>query len=88
MELTQNLERLWQVQELWKLIPLERGYFNIHFEHFDTSEKVFRKRSWRVQPGVIHLQRWVPDFNPLRVATSLTQVWVRLRDLPMEYWIP
>ncbi|KAL8543051.1 hypothetical protein ACS0TY_003796 [Phlomoides rotata] len=88
MELTQNLERLWNVQETWKLIPLERGYFNIHFEHPDTSERVLRKRSWRVQPRVIHLQRWIPGFNLLRVVTSLTQVWVRLRDLPMEYWIP
>ncbi|KAL8468999.1 hypothetical protein ACS0TY_031993 [Phlomoides rotata] len=42
--------------------------------------------NWVLQPDVIRLQHWVQDFNPDKVCTSLAQVWVRLLDLPMEYW--
>ncbi|KAL8503531.1 hypothetical protein ACS0TY_022315 [Phlomoides rotata] len=47
---------------------------------------IFAKRAWSLKPGVIRLQNWVRNFNPYRVNSSVAQVWVRLSELPLEYW--
>ncbi|KAL8524138.1 hypothetical protein ACS0TY_013921 [Phlomoides rotata] len=52
----------------------------------DDRERIFCHRSWALNPRVMKLQRWVPDFNPYKVQTSVVQVWIRLYELPMEYW--
>ncbi|KAL8488288.1 hypothetical protein ACS0TY_024530 [Phlomoides rotata] len=36
--------------------------------------------------GLLRLQRWVQDFNPYKVSTSVAQVWIRISKLPLEYW--
>lgn len=28
----------------------------------------------------------MPNFNPYRVNSSIAQVWVRVFELPIEYW--
>ncbi|KAL8546962.1 hypothetical protein ACS0TY_006609 [Phlomoides rotata] len=60
----------------------------IRFSLLEDRDRIFRRRHWLLQPGVFRLQSWVQDFNPNRVCSSLAQVWVRIMDLPMEYWQP
>lgn len=70
----------------WSLISLGKGYFNIQFVSMEEREAVWKKGSWAVKPGILRLQRWVPDFNPYKVRTSVA--WVRIYELSIEYWHP
>ncbi|KAL8463008.1 hypothetical protein ACS0TY_033860 [Phlomoides rotata] len=87
-ELGKKLHELWGIIGAMDIIPLSRGYYTIHFSSPEDRNRVFRRRHWVLQPGAIRLQNWVQDFNPNKICTSLAQVWVRLLDLPMEYWHP
>ncbi|KAL8478055.1 hypothetical protein ACS0TY_030089 [Phlomoides rotata] len=87
-ELGKKLHDIWNVKGNLDLIPHTHGYYTIRFSILEDRDRIFRHRHWLLQPGVIRLQSWVQDFNPNRVCTSLAQVWVRVMDLPMEYWQP
>ncbi|KAL8492513.1 hypothetical protein ACS0TY_023918 [Phlomoides rotata] len=87
-ELEKKLHELWNVKGNLNMIHHSRGYYIIRFSSLEDQDCVFRRTHWVIQPGAIHLQNWIQDFNPNKVCTSLAQVWIRLLDLPMEYWQP
>ncbi|KAL8479638.1 hypothetical protein ACS0TY_026514 [Phlomoides rotata] len=64
------------------------GYYNLQFSCGDDREWIFAKRTWQIKPGFLRLQRWVQDFNPYKVSSSIAQVWIRISKLPLEYWNP
>lgn len=39
-----------------------------------------------LKPGLLRFFRWTKDFNPQIQKQTHTQVWIRLLDLPQEYW--
>lgn len=45
------------------------------------------RRTWSVKSGTMRIQRWVKGFNPYKV-TNLAQVWVRIYEIPMEFFQP
>ncbi|KAL8520022.1 hypothetical protein ACS0TY_010820 [Phlomoides rotata] len=85
-KLERKLTKLWGTSGAWRLIPLGKGYFNIRFSSREDRDRVFKCRTWSVKLGVMRLQHWVPGFDPEKITSSVTQVWIRLYGLPMEYW--
>ncbi|KAL8459386.1 hypothetical protein ACS0TY_036760 [Phlomoides rotata] len=77
---------VWRIKTPWSLTPVGEGYYNIRFNCNADREKIFDRRSGQLKPGLLRLQHWVPDFNPYRVNTSVVQAWIRISELPLEYW--
>ncbi|GLJ40726.1 hypothetical protein SUGI_0841860 [Cryptomeria japonica] len=48
--------------------------------------KEIKKWNWFAQDHAIYLQLWSPNFNPLLLAIYTAPVWIRLYNLPIEYW--
>ncbi|KAL8497099.1 hypothetical protein ACS0TY_020687 [Phlomoides rotata] len=84
--LVTRLGDIWGIKTPWSLTPLGEGYYNMRFSYDADMEKFFARRLWQLKPGLLRLQRWVPDFNPFRVNTSVVQAWIRISELPLEYW--
>ncbi|KAL8513124.1 hypothetical protein ACS0TY_019344 [Phlomoides rotata] len=84
--LVTRLGDIWGIKTPWSLIPLGESYYNIRFSCDADREKIFVRRSWQLKPGLLRLQRWVPNFIPFRVNTSVVQAWIRISELPLEYW--
>lgn len=85
--LKQKLSAIWKVSDIsWRVIPLGKGYYNISFINIADRNRVFNKTSWSLSPGTIRLSRWVRGFNPYKVSASIAQVWIRILELPLEYW--
>ncbi|KAL8484782.1 hypothetical protein ACS0TY_027180 [Phlomoides rotata] len=85
-ELIKKMTAIWGVRSPWSLIPIGEGYYIFQFTCGDDRERIFAKRTWQIKPGLLRLQRWVQDFNPYKVSTSVAQVWIRISELPLEYW--
>ncbi|KAL8547278.1 hypothetical protein ACS0TY_006848 [Phlomoides rotata] len=85
-DLMKKLTAIWGVQTPWSLIPIGEGYYIFQFSCGDDRERIFAKRTWQIKPGFLHLQRWVQDFNPYKVSSSVAPVWIRISELPLEYW--
>ena len=43
---------------------------------------------WFVGDHYLHVQAWEADFNPYVAKISTTAVWIRLEQLPIEYYHP
>ncbi|KAL8556586.1 hypothetical protein ACS0TY_004150 [Phlomoides rotata] len=84
--LVTRLGDVWGINTQWSLTPLGEGYYNIRFSCDTDREKIFARRLWQLKSGLLRLQRWVLDFNPFRVNTSVVQTWIRISELPLEYW--
>jgi hypothetical protein len=39
-----------------------------------------------LKPGVLRLSQWTKNFNPFMQHQTHAQIWIRLMDLPREYW--
>ncbi|KAL8485573.1 hypothetical protein ACS0TY_027748 [Phlomoides rotata] len=84
--LERKLTELWGTSRTWRLIPLGKGYFNIRFSSKDDRDRILKRRTWSVKLGLMRLQHWVLDFDPDKIKSSVTQVWIRIHGLPIEYW--
>jgi len=40
-----------------------------------------------LKPGLLRLTRWSKDFNKYSQRFTHAQVWIRLLNLPQEYWL-
>ena len=43
---------------------------------------------WFVGDHYLHVQAWEADFHPRMAKISTTTVWIRLEQLPIEYYHP
>lgn len=87
-ELKSKLEQVWGLSGSWILIPLRKGYYNIQLPNVADRDRILDKRSWGLKPGLLRVQRWVKGFNPYKVNTTLAQVWVRIFEIPLEFFHP
>lgn len=69
-------------------IPLGWGFFEFRFSCIDDLRSVRSNGAWNLNPGLLRLFRWSPDFNPFNHNQTHSQVWVRFHYLPLEYWHP
>ncbi|KAL8498895.1 hypothetical protein ACS0TY_022023 [Phlomoides rotata] len=84
--LVNRLGDVWEIKTSWFMTPLGEGYYNIRFSCSTDRERIYARRLRQIKPGLLRLQRWVPNFNPFRVNTSVVQAWIRISELPLEYW--
>lgn len=50
------INNVWNIQGLWYLVPLGKGYFNIRMENMMERDKIFKRRSWSTEFGNFRLQ--------------------------------
>jgi hypothetical protein len=70
----------------WKMVPLGRGYYNFLFEHLDDLSRIWTAVTVSLQPGLLRLSQWTKDFNHNSQAQTHASLWIRLVELPQEYW--
>ncbi|KAL8512728.1 hypothetical protein ACS0TY_019016 [Phlomoides rotata] len=54
----------------------------------EERARIFKHCTWSVKLGVMRLQHWVSDFDPDKINSSVTHVWIKIYGLPLEYWQP
>lgn len=89
VELKEKLSKIWGLDvNSWQLVALGKGYYNMHMKTMDAKSRVFSRGAIFLKPGVFRISQWVPDFNPSKQKQTNSQVWIRIFDLPQEYWRP
>jgi len=84
--LHEKLLVLWKPNGNWKIIPLGKGFFDFEFSSIEDLKKIWAAGSWNLKPGILRLSKWSPDFSIRNHKQTHVQVWIRLIDLPQEYW--
>ncbi|GLJ44947.1 hypothetical protein SUGI_0946100 [Cryptomeria japonica] len=48
--------------------------------------RILNQENWFVNGNPIYLQPWTPNFDPTPLAVYDSPIWIRLYNLPIEYW--
>lgn len=80
------LHRLWSLEGTVGIIDLGYGFFLLKFSLPADYNKVFKGIPWMIHGKNIYLRPWVPDFKPSEFIITDAKVWVRLPELPIEYY--
>nr|POE45461.1 uncharacterized protein CFP56_20132 [Quercus suber] len=79
---------------LWKLVgrmdyvDLGNDFFLIRFQNREDHARVFREGPWFVGGHYLSIKGWEPNFKSLTANLSSIVVWIRLSELPIEYYEP
>lgn len=84
--LKESINKIWDVPGYWKFLSLGKGYYNIYIVNHVERERLLARRIWNFQHGIVKLQRWFPEFNPYKVNSPIVNLWIRIYELPPEYF--
>lgn len=87
-DLRVKLLKIWKLTSSWTVVSLGKGFYEFNFASLDDQRKIISHGSWTLNPGVLRLTSWTPDFNPNLIRQSNVQCWVRFHGLSREYWRP
>ncbi|CAN6540752.1 unnamed protein product [Malus baccata var. baccata] len=73
------LEDAWRPTAPWNLVPIGKGYFDIHFNKEDDMRRAWGGGTCTLATGLFRLSKWTPDFKP---GDVLPQTHAQ------EYWHP
>lgn len=85
-DLPKKLGKLMKPIGQWRMTSLGKSYFEFGFSSQEDLRSVQTVGSWSLNSGLLRLSKWSPDFNPRNQKQTHTQSWIRIYDLPREYW--
>ncbi|XP_024195688.1 uncharacterized protein LOC112198815 [Rosa chinensis] len=89
IELKAALDSLWKPSGSWRLVPLGKGYFDIHFSTEEDMRRIWGGGTCTLASGIFRLSEWKPDFKPGDVMPQThAQVWIQISGLSQDYWHP
>jgi len=59
---------------------------DFHFESAEDLRKIWAVGTINLKPGLLRLSQWTKDFNYLHQKQTHVSLWIRLVELPQEYW--
>ena len=84
--LVNKLKSLWQVPGGFSCVDLGLGFFLVRFTAREDFEAVLKGGPWFIGEYFLSLRPWVPNFRASEAAVSSVAVWIRLPELPVEYY--
>ncbi|KAH0781570.1 hypothetical protein KY290_001168 [Solanum tuberosum] len=84
--LRQKIQALWQLPENPPLIDLGSDYFIVKLSKEETSTYVLQNGPWFINGYFLSTKIWEPNFNPAKAKQIFTTIWVRLPQLPTEFY--
>lgn len=69
------------------MLPLGRGFYEFFFGSQEDMCTIWAADTVSLKPGLLRLFEWNKDFSIHTHRQTHTQVWIRLWELPQEYWM-
>lgn len=79
---------LWKPSGRMDCVNLEKGFFLIRFSLKEDYERVLKDGPWFVGGHYLSIRNWEPNFKPSMASITSIVVWIRLSELPIEYYKP
>lgn len=86
--LSSRVMSLWKPSGWMDCIDMEKGLFLIHFSLKEDYERVLKDGPWFVGGHYLSIRNWEPNFKPSMANVTSVAVWIRLSELPIEYYKP
>ena len=86
--LSYRLRSMWKPVGRMDIIDLKHDFFLIKFNLKIDLDDVLKGGPWFVGQHFLAIRQWELEFKALRVLCSSIAVWIRLPDLPIEFYDP
>ena len=67
-------------------MDLSHGFFLTRLSLKEDFENVLKKGPWFIGDHFLSFRPWEPNFRPDLANVSSIAVWIRLNNLPIEYY--
>ncbi|XP_070004053.1 uncharacterized protein [Nicotiana sylvestris] len=84
--LKRKIQDLWKPTEDFLLIGLGEDYYIIKFTKKENMDKAIHLGSWFINGHFLSISRWKPNFVARNEKLTTSAVWIRLHQLPMEFY--
>ena len=69
-------------------VDLGKDYFLIRFGLVEDYDNVIKGGPWFVGGHFLTIRAWEPNFRPSNATCNLVAMWLRLPELPFEFYDP
>ena len=83
-----KLRSLWNPCGKMDCIDLGSDYFLIKFDLAEDVDRVLKGGPWFIGQQFLAIRQWEPEFRASEATFSSVAVWIRLPELPIEYYDP
>lgn len=83
--LKQKIQDMWKLNENLSLIDLGEDYYTVKFVE-ENMVKVLQNGPWFINDFFLSVQKWVPNFMAKKAQQSYNAVWIKLPQLPTEFY--
>lgn len=81
-----RLMSLWKPAGRLDCVDLGHGFFLTQLLLKEDFEAVLKTGPWFIGDHFLSIRPWEPDFKPALANVSSIAVWIRLNELPIEYY--
>ena len=81
-----RLLSLWKPARRLECVDLGHGFFLTWFSLREDYDPILKKGPWFIGEHFLSIRPWEPDFRPTTTNVSSIAVWIRLNELPVEYY--
>ncbi|KAG2266050.1 hypothetical protein Bca52824_073129 [Brassica carinata] len=86
LSLSRKLKELWKPKGSMFVMDLPRQFFMVRFELEEEYMAALVGGPWRAFGSYLMVQAWSPEFDPLKDEIVTTPVWVRLSNIPVNFY--
>ena len=79
-------KRIWGSHGLSEVLSSDNGFFLFTFDSVDRATNVLERAPWHMANRPLVLKRWHPNMQFLKDDLDRVLVWVKLYNVPLEYW--
>ncbi|KAG2247637.1 hypothetical protein Bca52824_087265 [Brassica carinata] len=83
---SRRLRELWKPKGAMFVMDLPRQFFMVRFELEEEYMAALSGSPWRAFGSYLMVQAWTPEFDPLKDEIVTTPVWVRLSNIPVNFY--
>lgn len=77
---------LWKPVGRLDCVDLGHGFFLTRLSLKEDYESILKRGPWFISEHFLSIRPWEPDFRPVMANVSSVAVWIRLNELPIEYY--
>ncbi|GLJ27743.1 hypothetical protein SUGI_0544530 [Cryptomeria japonica] len=78
------IDENWGKHIIIKFLP--KNFFVAIFADGSERDRTLGLKNWFLNEHPLYLQPWMPNFDPTTLAVYEKPIWIRLYNLPIEYW--
>lgn len=84
--LSRRLRDMWKPKGAMYVMDLPRQFFMVRFEEEEEYMAALMGGPWKVFGNYLMVQAWTPNFDPTIEEIETTSVWVRLANIPINFY--